>query len=146
MASNLVTVIMVYDTAVPIPLRAMCATPNLVLTNIMACRVYRKTKVGLFKDVEASTSRASEKNRKPIIPIAVHTASTRVVARSDPHYHVDIELPNLPTSYSGGNKSRTDDGPNVKTYEGSLSASTTTTHEHNPNYQGSFLDIEKGRE
>ncbi|KJA18070.1 hypothetical protein HYPSUDRAFT_145589 [Hypholoma sublateritium FD-334 SS-4] len=142
--SNMVTVIMVFDTSVPIPLRSMCATPNLVLTNIMACRVYRRTKAGLFREVEVSTTALSEKNRKPNIPIAFYTSHTK--ATTDAPYPVDIEcieLPRLPMS-PASNISHPSDGSHSKTYEGSLSASTITTHERKNNYPGSFLDVGQG--
>ncbi|KAF9471347.1 hypothetical protein BDN70DRAFT_888251 [Pholiota conissans] len=65
--SNLVTVIMVFDTSVPVPMRSMCATPNIVLTNIMACRVYRNTRRGFIRESEISTtSMMAFRKKKPV--------------------------------------------------------------------------------
>ena len=47
---------MAFDQSVPVPLRSMCATPNIVLVNIMACRVYRHTRIGMIRESEISTS------------------------------------------------------------------------------------------
>ena len=138
--SNLVTVIMVFDTSVPIPLRSMCATPNLVLTNIMACRVYRRTRAGIFREVEVSTTALSDKIHKPNIPIAFYTTNTTVTTPAP--YPVDIELPRLPMSPASSN-SHPSNGSHSNTYEGSFSGSTTTTHEKKNNYPGSFLDIRR---
>jgi len=66
--SNVVTVIMVFDTSVPIPMRSMCATPNIVLTNIMACRVYRNTKFGFIRESEVSTATMQGLPKKHILP------------------------------------------------------------------------------
>ncbi|KAF8199056.1 hypothetical protein BJ912DRAFT_950733 [Pholiota molesta] len=113
--SNLVTVVMVFDTSVPIPMRSMCATPNIVLTNIMACRVYRRTKAGLFRESEISTTNMSAKNR---LPVAVYTSRTKA---SDTPYRVDID--DLTKTYDAAAESKTVEDAN--------------------NYPKSFVDIEK---
>ena len=82
---------MTFDTSVPIPMRSMCATPNMVLTNIMACRVYRRTKAGFFREAEISTTALSERKRKPDTPIAFYVSEPQTT--SDQPYHVGIELP-----------------------------------------------------
>ncbi|KAF9475472.1 hypothetical protein BDN70DRAFT_840892 [Pholiota conissans] len=90
LVSSLVTVIMAFDTSVPVPLRSMCANLNIVLVCIMACRVYRRTKSGLFRETEISTTNisAASKIRTPV-GISVHTNRTRTM---DDPYKVDIEL------------------------------------------------------
>lgn len=40
----------------PVPLSTVFATPTLLLTNIMACRVYRNTRFGLFRADDISTA------------------------------------------------------------------------------------------
>ncbi|KAF8199025.1 hypothetical protein BJ912DRAFT_845137, partial [Pholiota molesta] len=67
MISNLVAVIMLFSTHIPIPMRSMFATPSLVLTNIMACRVYRNTKFGLVRESEISTSNMEENNKTGLV-------------------------------------------------------------------------------
>ncbi len=56
LVSNMATVIMIFDTAVPIPLRLMWVPPNIVITSIMACRVYRRTRSHISREVEISTA------------------------------------------------------------------------------------------
>jgi hypothetical protein len=124
--SNLVTVVMVFDTSVPIPMRSMCATPNIVLTNIMACRVYRRTKAGLFRESEISTTNMSAKNR---LPVAVYTSRTKA---SDTPYRVDIELSNRNNSHPSDL---------TKTYD--AAAESNRTVEDANTYPKSFVDIEK---
>ncbi|KAF9567211.1 hypothetical protein CPC08DRAFT_617773, partial [Agrocybe pediades] len=46
-STNLLTVIMLYAGSVPITYRTMFTVPNIALMNIMACRVFRNTKLGL---------------------------------------------------------------------------------------------------
>lgn len=135
--SNLVTVIMVFDTSVPIPMRSMCATPNIVLTNIMACRVYRRTRAGLFRESEISTTAVSAKHRKPG-PVAVYTSSTKA---TDPPFRVDIELPNRAHSQPSNISSHPSDGS--KTYEGSMSSDAVPQSKKN-DFTRSFVDLEKG--
>ena len=94
MVSSLVTVVMAFDQSVPVPMRTMFATLNIVLVNIMACRVYRRTKTGLLRETEISTSHImgnsdTSKNRPAMI--SVHTNRTRT---TDDSYRVDIELAN----------------------------------------------------
>lgn len=69
--SNLLAVVMVYM-PVPIVYRTVFSCPNTVLMNIMACRVYRNTKFGLYKNsVALSTSRYTSEDRSgPTIPLA----------------------------------------------------------------------------
>ena len=85
---------MAFDQSVPVPMRTMFATLNIVLVNIMACRVYRRTKTGLLRETEISTSHImgnsdTSKNRPAMI--SVHTNRTRT---TDDSYRVDIELAN----------------------------------------------------
>ncbi|KAF9045141.1 hypothetical protein BJ165DRAFT_1528051 [Panaeolus papilionaceus] len=54
--SNLVVVIMFYIDAVPPVYRSMFTVPNVALMNIMACRVFRKTKFGVFRETTVSSS------------------------------------------------------------------------------------------
>uniref|UniRef100_A0A8H7XNM8 Uncharacterized protein n=1 Tax=Psilocybe cubensis TaxID=181762 RepID=A0A8H7XNM8_PSICU len=46
--SNLLTVVLMALPSLPVTYRTMLAGPNIMLMNIMACRVFRKTKLGLF--------------------------------------------------------------------------------------------------
>ncbi len=78
---------MAFDQSVPVPLRSMCATPNIVLVNIMACRVYRRTKAGVFRQLGVSSVGMS-RNTAPVIAISTN----RVRTTDEPSYLVDIEL------------------------------------------------------
>lgn len=49
MTTSLLTVIMLYVPSVPVTYQTMFTVPNIVLMNIMACRVFRNTKFGLFR-------------------------------------------------------------------------------------------------
>jgi len=44
--SNLLTLIMLYVHAVPVAYRTMFTVPNIVIMNVMGCRVFRNTKLG----------------------------------------------------------------------------------------------------
>jgi len=48
--TSLMSVIIFYIKSVPMVYRTMFPIPNLVLMNIMACRVYRNTKFGIFRE------------------------------------------------------------------------------------------------
>ncbi|KAF8898069.1 hypothetical protein CPB84DRAFT_1748075 [Gymnopilus junonius] len=73
--TNLMTVIMLYIGTVPITYRTMFTVPNITLMNIMACRVFRNTKFGIFRG-EAATSSG---NPASVIPLSIrrngHTRS-----------------------------------------------------------------------
>lgn len=56
MTTSIMTVIMLYISAVPVAYRTMFTVPNIVLMNIMACRVFRNTKFGHFRESEISTN------------------------------------------------------------------------------------------
>ncbi|KAF9045136.1 hypothetical protein BJ165DRAFT_1611317 [Panaeolus papilionaceus] len=72
-ATNLPTVIMFYLRAVPPTYRTMFSVPNLALMNIMACRVFRNTKFGVFNADSISTTMVGTKGakRNTIIPRAL---------------------------------------------------------------------------
>ncbi|KAH9476051.1 hypothetical protein JR316_0011621 [Psilocybe cubensis] len=65
--SALLTIVFASIKSVPVPLSTVFATPTLMLTNIMACRVYRNTRFGLFREDEISTANMSRD-----IPVFVH--------------------------------------------------------------------------
>ncbi|PPQ70819.1 hypothetical protein CVT24_001036 [Panaeolus cyanescens] len=79
--TNLMTVIMLYIYTVPITYRTMFTVPNIALMNIMACRVFRNTKFGVFRETSISTSRMGSTNpadrSASVIPLSlrknVHT-------------------------------------------------------------------------
>lgn len=64
--SNLLTVIMVYVTSVPASYRGMATGPNIVLTNIMACHIFRSTKFGLISDSTYFSSRSHPSGSIPV--------------------------------------------------------------------------------
>ncbi|KAF9481930.1 hypothetical protein BDN70DRAFT_930471 [Pholiota conissans] len=67
--SNIVTAILIFSTSLPVPLRAMLPVFNVALTNIMACRVYRRTKTGLFRESELATTHMKDMtNIQVIVP------------------------------------------------------------------------------
>ncbi|KAF8199057.1 hypothetical protein BJ912DRAFT_950735, partial [Pholiota molesta] len=80
--SNLVVVVMVFDTSVPIPLRSMGAMSNVVVTNIMASRVFRRTKFGqLMKEGNSATKfQGNDDGQLPSFPVFAH--DTRNTDRS----------------------------------------------------------------
>ncbi|CAA7262456.1 unnamed protein product [Cyclocybe aegerita] len=53
--TNLLTVVVFYFHFVPVVYRAMFAVPNAVLMNIMACRVYRRTKNARYQNSKNSS-------------------------------------------------------------------------------------------
>ncbi|KAF9563106.1 hypothetical protein CPC08DRAFT_686956 [Agrocybe pediades] len=54
--TNLMTVIMLFVKSVPVTYRTMFTVPNIMLMNVMACRVFRNTKFGLFRESSFSTT------------------------------------------------------------------------------------------
>ncbi|KAF9047784.1 hypothetical protein BJ165DRAFT_1610475 [Panaeolus papilionaceus] len=45
---NIITVIIFYIDRIPVPYRLIMGIPDIVLMNVMACRIYRNTKLGIF--------------------------------------------------------------------------------------------------
>jgi len=66
---NLVAVIMLFNHSVPTILRTVFWIPNVLLVNIMACRVFRNTIFGKFRETEIATSLVSKELRKAVIPL-----------------------------------------------------------------------------
>ena len=64
--SNIASTTLLLDKKVPEPYQSVLNTPNVVLINIMACRVFRKTKLGLFREEELSTSNMMTNGIEPI--------------------------------------------------------------------------------
>lgn len=120
LVSSLLTVVMAFDTSVPVPMRSMCATPNIVLVNIMACRVYRRTKAGIFRELQISS--AGKNRTAPVI--SIHTNRTRT--SDGPPFRVDIELATVssPTANGGVSESNSvykmDDNAERKEYASSF--------------------------
>ena len=46
---------------IPPPFKFLMADPYIVIVNIMACRVYRRTKLGLIRESEISTTSINKK-------------------------------------------------------------------------------------
>ncbi|KIJ41531.1 hypothetical protein M422DRAFT_31730 [Sphaerobolus stellatus SS14] len=69
LCSNLLTVIMVYVDSVPVTYRTMFSVPNIMITNIMAARVYRNTKFGLIRETQLSTTGRSTGDQRAGIPL-----------------------------------------------------------------------------
>ncbi|KAJ3504167.1 hypothetical protein NLJ89_g8081 [Agrocybe chaxingu] len=71
--TSLLTVIVFYFPLIPVVYRAMFAVPNAALMNIMACRVYRRTKSGQYYRKEShniSTNLGSSKANDAFIPLS----------------------------------------------------------------------------
>ncbi|KJA22358.1 hypothetical protein HYPSUDRAFT_41000 [Hypholoma sublateritium FD-334 SS-4] len=58
--TGLATFILVYTPSVPQVLRPVGINPYLAVVNIMACRVFRRTRAGLIRETEISTSVMAE--------------------------------------------------------------------------------------
>jgi hypothetical protein len=122
LVSSLLTVVIAFDTSVPVPMRSMFVLPNLVLVNIMACRVFRSTKTSIFREVEISTWSVGGNRTAPVI--SIHTNRARTSDR--PPVRVDIELANVtsPTANGGVSNSnsayKVDDKVERKEHAGSL--------------------------
>ncbi|KAF8806082.1 hypothetical protein BYT27DRAFT_7191384 [Phlegmacium glaucopus] len=54
--TSLLTVIMLFVQSISAILQAVFIVPNVVIMNIMACRVFRNTMLGLFREVETSSN------------------------------------------------------------------------------------------
>ncbi|KAF9473269.1 hypothetical protein BDN70DRAFT_886012, partial [Pholiota conissans] len=80
---NLMTVVIIFNTSVPVTMRSMWVTPNVVLTNIMACRVYRNTRFSCLEEWEVSTSTSRYKQKRTQIPIFAHTQETTMSTYND---------------------------------------------------------------
>ncbi|KAF9044987.1 hypothetical protein BJ165DRAFT_1474700 [Panaeolus papilionaceus] len=116
---NLLTVIMLFVSSVPPVYRIMFVVPNVVLTNIMACRVFRDTKFGLMRDSLLATSAQMDSTRvldsRPVRfnrdPNQTFEMSIGIQAQSPPdqlvvHIVKDIEYEShqAPKMYDGDSK------------------------------------------
>ncbi|KAJ3505267.1 hypothetical protein NLJ89_g7506 [Agrocybe chaxingu] len=70
--TNLLTIVVFYFQFVPVVYRAMFAVPNAVLMNIMACRVYRRTKNARYQSSQSSSTnlRSVLKMNDNLIPLS----------------------------------------------------------------------------
>ncbi|KDR73162.1 hypothetical protein GALMADRAFT_125223 [Galerina marginata CBS 339.88] len=87
--TNLLTVIMLYVTAVPITYRTMFTVPNITLMNIMACRVFRNTKLGMSREPTiSSNSKLMSRGETPttIIPLSLRKGNQ---SRAAPHKEIN---------------------------------------------------------
>jgi hypothetical protein len=66
---NLVAVIMLYNRSVPTILRTVFWLPNVIMVNMMACRVFRNTIFGKFRESEIATSIISRELRAEVVPL-----------------------------------------------------------------------------
>lgn len=60
MLAGIATVVLLYAPTVPLALRAMGINPYLAIVNIMACRVFTRTRAGLIRESQISTSAVAE--------------------------------------------------------------------------------------
>ena len=60
MIVGVATIALVYTPTVPIPLRSIGIYPYLAIVNIMACRVFTRTRAGLIRESQISTSVVGE--------------------------------------------------------------------------------------
>ncbi|TFK19029.1 hypothetical protein FA15DRAFT_660246 [Coprinopsis marcescibilis] len=69
--SNLLTVVMIYMTSLPATYRTIFSAPNIMLINVMACRVFRHTKFGVFKQstFTNSTMLATDVRNASVLPV-----------------------------------------------------------------------------
>ncbi|KAJ3506387.1 hypothetical protein NLJ89_g6892 [Agrocybe chaxingu] len=73
---SLLTVIMLYVKSVPVTYQTMFTVPNIVLMNVMACRVFRNVKFGKFRETPLSSNRRdNDRSRHSGLPIPVSFAS-----------------------------------------------------------------------
>ncbi|KAF8898046.1 hypothetical protein CPB84DRAFT_1681667 [Gymnopilus junonius] len=72
--TSLLTVIMLYIPSVPVTYQTMFTVPNIVLMNIMACRVFRNTKFGIFNRGGVSTGTKlrsrDDRTQASVIPLS----------------------------------------------------------------------------
>lgn len=91
---------MLYVPAVPITYRTMFTVPNIALTNIMACRIFRKTKLGIrtpgtsfFGTTSRSTARATDPRTPDGIPLALRRRGAPHDTTTTMMSDIDIETP-----------------------------------------------------
>jgi len=65
------TVIMLYIKDVPVSYRTMFTVPNIMLMNIMACRVFRNTKLGVFHENTFNTCKSTIKEDRFTVPFSL---------------------------------------------------------------------------
>jgi len=73
--------ILSFSPGIPGPLRTIAMDPYIVLGNIMACRVYRRTRMGLIRESEISTTTI---DKKTIHPIAINSSSENSLDTASP--------------------------------------------------------------
>ena len=62
---------MLFNHSVPTILRTVFWVPNVLMVNIMACRVFRNTIFGKFRETEIATSLISKELRGAVIPLSL---------------------------------------------------------------------------
>jgi hypothetical protein len=89
-SSFLVTVLVFYAESIPVTYRTMFTVPNIAVMNIMACRVFRNAKFGLYKSgISTGTIRhRGDRGGKSAIPLSF-TKSGRVQHHSSNSTEVD---------------------------------------------------------
>ncbi|EGO01350.1 hypothetical protein SERLA73DRAFT_167446 [Serpula lacrymans var. lacrymans S7.3] len=92
---NLLTTIMVFVPSVSVPYRTMFTVPNVMLTNAMACHVFRSTKIDLIRG-----SAYREDSNRSTLPLAFRgpTLHSNVV---DPTHTLDFALTDVQAKTTG---------------------------------------------
>ncbi|KAG2004260.1 hypothetical protein CC2G_002832 [Coprinopsis cinerea AmutBmut pab1-1] len=108
--SNLLTVIMIYMSSLPATYRTIFSAPNIMLINVMACRVFRHTKFAAFREstFTNSTSLATNIKNAAMLPVhfrhtvtgnGIEETTTDVIDLKQKHSSSDYKSPATP--YSG---------------------------------------------
>lgn len=82
-----------FSPSVPGPLRSLATDPYIAVINIMACRVYRRTRTGLIREAEISTTTLAKSKTGNAI-VFYHTQGEQGTD--------DVSSVNLGTAPSGG--------------------------------------------
>jgi len=78
---TLLTLVVFYQTSIPAAYRTMFTLPNLMLFNIMACRVFRNTKLALKREPRLSTATESV-----VLPLPVRSGIKFVPPSKDSRF------------------------------------------------------------
>ncbi|PPR01380.1 hypothetical protein CVT24_006218 [Panaeolus cyanescens] len=101
---NLITVIMFYITSIPATYRLIIGIPDIVLMNVMACRIYRNTKLGIFSLPTQFPNNAlvNRSHTKGVVVVEVSNSNLKHLEKTPPASSSFGTLHKASTSVSAG--------------------------------------------
>jgi hypothetical protein len=102
MVCNMLVVITNYLTGIPVIYRIIFLFPSIALTNIMACYVFRHTKLSLSTEIHTVSTMFPQSNRT--VPVFLHTSTTGSIPGSETPHTPGTSDPHIPSSGNSAEK------------------------------------------